>query len=45
MVGTPIKRPCFRRRLIIRSDRNDPLDKAQLKELLYEEVVSFVPSI
>jgi hypothetical protein len=27
------------------SDPKDPLDKAQLKDLLYEEVVSFVPSI
>ncbi|KAI9508799.1 CMGC/MAPK protein kinase [Russula earlei] len=26
-------------------DPNDPLDKVQLKELLYEEIVSFVPSI
>jgi len=26
-------------------DSKDPLDKAQLKDLLYEEVVSFVPSI
>jgi len=26
-------------------DQNEPLDKAQLKELLYEEIVSFVPSI
>lgn len=27
------------------SEENDCLDKAQLKELLYDEVVSFVPSI
>ncbi|KAI0002040.1 CMGC/MAPK protein kinase [Russula vinacea] len=26
-------------------DQKEPLDKAQLKELLYEEIVSFVPSI
>jgi hypothetical protein len=26
-------------------DQKESLDKAQLKELLYEEVVSFVPSI
>ncbi len=30
---------------ITASDRKETLDKAQLKELLYEEVVSFVPSI
>ena len=27
------------------SEENDSLDKVQLKELLYDEVVSFVPSI
>ena len=27
------------------SDQKESLDKAQLKELLYEEVLSFVPSI
>ena len=32
-------------RLIFAPDAKVPLDKAQLKELLYEEVVSFVPSI
>lgn len=31
--------------LISTSDQKESLDKAQLKELLYEEVVSFVPSI
>ena len=31
--------------LISTSDQKETLDKAQLKELLYEEVVSFVPSI
>lgn len=27
------------------SEENETLDKAQLKELLYDEIVSFVPSI
>jgi mitogen-activated protein kinase 1/3 len=27
------------------SEENESLDKAQLKELLYDEIVSFVPSI
>jgi hypothetical protein len=43
-VGNATTPVCFRR-LIIALDQKVPLDKAQLKELLYEEIVSFVPSI
>ena len=30
---------------IFEQDDKESLDKAQLKELLYEEIISFVPSI
>lgn len=37
---------CFPRLIIAcASEENDSLDKAHLKELLYDEIVSFVPSI
>lgn len=44
MVSNTIKRPSFPH-LIVAPDPEDPLDKAQLKKLLYEEVISFVPTI
>jgi hypothetical protein len=44
MVSNTIKRPSFPH-FIFAPDPKDPLDKAQLKELLYEEVISFVPTI
>jgi hypothetical protein len=30
---------------IVKLDKKEPLDKARLKELLYEEIASFVPSL
>lgn len=43
--GTQCNRTPGSPHLIFAPDPNVPLDKAQLKELLYEEIVSFVPSI